>query len=160
MSTCEELCNIYNIDTVNYNQDKIKTKTYNKSNVTYTILNYDNNVICHDDVSNGYYRSVIISSPENKLLAFSPQKSLKTEAFIEKYSTINESIFMNEIIEGTMVNLFFDERLGQWEISTRGAVGGSYFYYRNQYDIDSDKRKQTSFYQMFLEALCLMKINH
>ena len=46
MSTCEELCNIYNIDTVNYNQDKIKTKTYNKSNVTYTILNYDNNVIC------------------------------------------------------------------------------------------------------------------
>jgi len=153
MSICQEMTNLYNIDTVNYNQDKIKTKTYNKSNVTYTILNYDNNFICDNDVSNGYYRSLIVSSPENKLLAFSPQKSLKPDTFIEKYSAIDETIFMNEIIEGTMVNLFFDERIQQWEISTRGAVGGSYFYYRNQYDMDSDKKKQNSFYQMFLEAL-------
>jgi hypothetical protein len=153
MSICQEMMNVYNIDTVNYNQDKIKTKTYNKSNVTYTILNYDNNFICDNDVSNGYYRSLIVSSPENKLLAFSPQKSLKPDTFIEKYSAIDETIFMNEIIEGTMVNLFFDERVRQWEISTRGAVGGSYFYYRNQYDMDSDKKKQNSFYQMFLEAL-------
>jgi hypothetical protein len=153
MSICQEMMNVYNIDTVNYNQDKIKTKTYNKSNVTYTILNYDNNFICDNDISNGYYRSLIVSSPENKLLAFSPQKSLKPDTFIEKYSAIDETIFMNEIIEGTMVNLFFDDRVRQWEISTRGAVGGSYFYYRNQYDMDSDKKKQTSFYQMFLEAL-------
>jgi hypothetical protein len=153
MSICQEMMNVYNIDTVNYNQDKIKTKTYNKSNVTYTILNYDNNFICDNDVSNGYYRSLIVSSPENKLLAFSPQKSLKPDTFIEKYSAIDETIFMNEIIEGTMVNLFFDDRVRQWEISTRGAVGGSYFYYRNQYDMDSDKKKQNSFYQMFLEAL-------
>ena len=153
MSICQEISNLYNIDTIDYNQDKIKTKTYKKSNVTYSILNYDNNFICDNDVSNGYYRSLIVSSPENKLLAFSPQKSLKPETFIEKYSTINENIFMNEIIEGTMVNLFFDERIEQWEISTRGAVGGSYFYYRNQYDMDSDKKKQNSFYQMFLEAL-------
>jgi hypothetical protein len=153
MSICQEMMNVYNIDTVNYNQDKIKTKTYNKSNVTYTILNYDNNFICDNDVSNGYYRSLIVSSPENKLLAFSPQKSLKPDTFIEKYSVIDETIFMNEIIEGTMVNLFFDDRVRQWEISTRGAVGGSYFYYRNQYDMDSDKKKQNSFYQMFLEAL-------
>jgi hypothetical protein len=153
MSICQEMTNVYNIDTVNYNQDKIKTKTYNKSNVIYTILNYDNNFICDNDVSNGYYRSLIVSSPENKLLAFSPQKSLKPDTFIEKYSTIDETIFMNEIIEGTMVNLFFDERVRKWEISTRGAVGGSYFYYRNQYDMDSDKKKQNSFYQMFLEAI-------
>jgi hypothetical protein len=154
MSICQEMMNIYNIDTTNYNKDKIKTKTYNKSNVAYTILNYDKDVICDDDFSNGYYRSLIISSPENKLLAFSPQKSMKPEAFVEKYPVVDKNIFMNEIIEGTMVNLFFDERVGQWEISTRGAVGGSYFYYRNQYDINSDKKNQSSFYQMFLEALC------
>ena len=152
MTSCQEMSGMYNIDTSNYNKDKIKTKTYSKSNVSYSILNYDKDFLCDDDVSNGYYRSLIVSFPENKLLVFSPQKSLKNEVFVEKYSTINETIFMNEIIEGTMVNLFFDERVGQWEISTRGAVGGSYFYYRNQYDIDSDKKKQTSFYQMFLEA--------
>ena len=155
MSICQEQTNIYNIDTVKYNENKIKTKTYSKSNVSYTILNYDKEVLCDDDINNGYYRSIIASSPENKLLAFSPQKSLKNEMFIEKYPNITETIFMNEIIEGTMVNLFFDERIGQWEISTRGAVGGSYFYYRNQYELDSDRKSQTSFYQMFLEALSM-----
>jgi hypothetical protein len=155
MSICQEQTNIYNIDTVKYNENKIKTKTYSKSNVAYTILNYDKEVLCDDDINNGYYRSIIASSPENKLLAFSPQKSLKNEMFIEKYPNITETIFMNEIIEGTMVNLFFDERIEQWEISTRGAVGGSYFYYRNQYELDSDRKSQTSFYQMFLEALSM-----
>lgn len=155
MSICQEQSNIYSIDTVKYNENKIKTKTYSKSGVTYSILNYDKDVLCDDDYNTGYYRSIISSTPENKILAFSPQKSLKNEIFIEKYSTINETIFMNEIIEGTMVNLFFDERLDQWEISTRGAVGGSYFYYRNQYELDSDRKNQTSFYQMFLQALSM-----
>lgn len=153
MSICQEQSNIYTIDTVKYNENKIKTKTYSKSGVTYTILNYDKDVLCDDDYNNGYYRSLIVSSPENKILAFSPQKSLKNEIFIEKYPNIDANIFMNEIIEGTMINLFFDERIEQWEISTRGAVGGSYFYYRNQYELDSDRKNQTSFYQMFLEAL-------
>ena len=160
MSICQEQTNIYNIDTVKYNENKIKTKTYSKSNVSYTILNYDKEVLCDDDINNGYYRSIIASSPENKLLAFSPQKSLKNEMFIEKYPNITETIFMNEIIEGTMVNLFFDERIGQWEISTRGAVGGSYFYYRNQYELDSDRKSQTSFYQMFLEALSTIDLKY
>jgi hypothetical protein len=153
MSICQEQSNIYSIDTVKYNESKIKTKTYSKSGVTYTILNYDKDVLCDDDYNNGYYRSLIVSSPENKILAFSPQKSLKNEIFIEKYPDVDDNIFMNEIIEGTMINLFFDERIQQWEISTRGAVGGSYFYYRNQYELDSDRKNQTSFYQMFLEAL-------
>ena len=153
MSICQEQSNIYTIDTVKYNENKIKTKTYSKSGVTYTILNYDKDVLCDDDYNSGYYRSIISSSPENKILAFSPQKSLKNEIFIEKYPNIDANIFMNEIIEGTMINLFFDERIEQWEISTRGAVGGSYFYYRNQYELDSDRKNQTSFYQMFLEAL-------
>ena len=153
MSICQEQSNIYTIDTVKYNENKIKTKTYSKSGVTYTILNYDKDVLCDDDYNSGYYRSIISSTPENKILAFSPQKSLKNEIFIEKYPNVDANIFMNEIIEGTMINLFFDERIEQWEISTRGAVGGSYFYYRNQYELDSDRKNQTSFYQMFLEAL-------
>ena len=153
MSICQEQSNIYTIDTVKYNENKIKTKTYSKSGVTYTILNYDKDVLCDDDYNSGYYRSLIVSSPENKILAFSPQKSLKNEIFIEKYPNVDANIFMNEIIEGTMINLFFDDRIEQWEISTRGAVGGSYFYYRNQYELDSDRKNQTSFYQMFLEAL-------
>jgi len=153
MSICQEQTNVYVIDTFNYNKDKIKTKFYTKTNISYTILNYDKDVLCDDDVNNGYYRSLIVSSPQNKVLAFSPQKSLKPETFVEKYPTIDDTIFMNEIVEGTMINLFFDERVNQWEISTRGAIGGSYFYYRNQYDMDSNKKNQSSFYQMFLEAL-------
>ena len=58
---------------------------------------------------------------------------------------------MNEIIEGTMVNLFYDSRISKWEIATKGAIGGNYWYYRNSYD--GDNKPQLTFRQMFLESL-------
>jgi hypothetical protein len=72
--------------------------------------------------------------------------------FIEKNPNIDEKIYANEAIEGTMMNLFYDARSQQWEIATKGAVGGTYFYYRNEYD-DSTKTPPKTFYRMFLEAL-------
>ena len=144
----------YDINVQSYDQNKIKTKNYNKNDVSYSILNYDKNILCFDDTKTGLYRSVIVSSPENKILCFSPPKSISMDTFKQKFPTIDNAIYANEIIEGTMINLFYDERISKWEISTKSAVGGTYFYYRNQYELDDDKNKQQkSFYRMFLDAL-------
>ena len=50
-----------------------------------------------------------------------------------------------------MVNLFYDSRIRKWEIATKGAIGGNYWYYRNSYD--GDNKSQLTFRQMFLESL-------
>ena len=142
----------YSLDTTGYNTNIIKTKFYEKNGHHYKILNYDNSFICFDDIFNAQYRSVIVSSPENKVVSFSPPKSIEMNKFIENNPTVHEKIYANEAIEGTMMNLFYDNRSQQWEIATKGAVGGTYFYYRNEYD-DSTKTPPKTFYRMFLEAL-------
>jgi len=146
----------YDIDTIDYSKTKIKTKSYTKNDVTYEILNYDKNILCEDDAEYGLYRSIIVALPEKQILCFSPPKSVIMDKFIVNACGDRDNIYVNETIEGTMINLFYDYRIHKWEISTKSAIGGNYFYYRNQYDLDDDKtKKQTSFYRMFLDALRL-----
>jgi hypothetical protein len=65
-----------------------------------------------------------------------------------------DKLFINEIVEGTMINLFYDHEAKLWEIATKSAVGGNYWYYRNQYLMDKSA-KQPTFRQMFMEAIGL-----
>lgn len=145
----------YTVDVENFSSDIITMKTYLKNDTQYGILKYDKNKLTVENIENTYYRSIITTAaPEHRILSFSPPKALTNNSFYEKYSEINDDILVNEIVEGTMINLFFDDRIQQWEIASKGAVGCSYFYYRNQYDVDSDKTTQLTFYQMFMDAMC------
>ena len=67
----------------------------------------------------------------------------------EQNPNIN-TIVVNEIIEGTMITLFYDKVLNVWEIATKGAIGGKYWFYRTDYE---KKMGQKTFRRMFLEAL-------
>jgi hypothetical protein len=53
-----------------------------------------------------------------------------------------------------MLNLFYDKRIQSWELGTRGAVGGNYWFFRNQYSVDEKSKMihQPTFRQMFLQA--------
>jgi len=143
----------YDIDLITYNSDKIKLKTYTFRNTEYKILNYDSQVVCDNDKTNGLYRS-IICSPENEILCFSPPKSITLDSFKEKCPNLNDNILINEIIEGTMINLFYDHRNQSWEISSKSAIGGNYWFFRNQYSVDEIEKtkKQLTFREMFLDA--------
>jgi hypothetical protein len=77
------------------------------------------------------------------------------DEFIKKNPKLNDDILVNEIIEGTMINLFYDKRIQSWEIATKNAIGGNYWFYRNQYSFEKYKNvQQPTFRQMFLEAFC------
>ena len=136
--------------------NKINRKSYKTLKNTYTILNYNRDFVCNDDLEIGKYRSVIISSVNNSLLSFSPPKSITYDLFIEKYPNITDSIIVSEIIEGTMINLWYDLDVDMWEISTKSAIGGKYYYYRTEY-FNETKTQDTTFYNMFLDAL---RIDH
>jgi hypothetical protein len=59
--------------------------------------------------------------------------------------------FANEKIEGTLIHLFYDYRISQWEIATKRAVGGVYhlFHYKKK----EISYKKTKVRDMFLDAL-------
>jgi hypothetical protein len=146
----ETICR--NINTIEANKESIliNKKTYQRANIKYTIMNYTKDFLCFDDYETSKYRSVIFSNPENKLLCFSPPKSIKYDIFMEKYPDIDETIFVNEMVEGLMINLFYDERTQSWEIATKNAIGGNYKH-KTQNNIENEN--QLLFIELFLDAL-------
>ena len=137
-----------NIDTTN-----IKRKKYTYNYNDYIILNYDKGVkIIDEEIKK--YRSVIISEPDNKLLSISPPKSIPIDEFINKYPTL-ENVYIDDIIEGTMINVWYDERISSWEISTKNAIGGEYSFFMNieGSKVEDGEVKNKTFRQMFFDAL-------
>ena len=145
-------------DTVNFDTEKITKISYSRksqnsgqeNNPNYCILKYKS---CEpDDAETSLYRSLVLNDNGDKVLSVAPPNGLTLEKFKEKYENIrDENITISQIVEGTMINLFYDSDHEQWEIATRGAVGGDYWFYRVNYN--TDDKSQLTFRQMFLEAL-------
>lgn len=151
MYKLEEICdkeifnvNKKNLDLLNKYKLNLKTSFLNKN--SYYVLNYDREFLHEDNYESiGKFRSLIIK--DNNLLCYSPPKSLSYENFLNKKS---DNLIMEELVEGTMINLFWDdtydnEEDGSWEIATKTKVGGS-----NSFYFDEENKK--TFRQMFLEA--------
>jgi len=129
----------------------IKSKLYtNKSNqMQYQILNYDPTDLLYDNTE-GLYRCVILTEPEGELLGFSHPRSQVLQIFREKYPKLDSSkMFINEIVEGTMIQLFWDPRIESWEIATKGSIGGNNWFYRTKYP---DLGEQKTFRDMFFDV--------
>jgi len=128
------------------------------NNETYKVLRYEKNNLRYDLISTyGLFRSVILNS-ENKVVSFAPPKSIPSDIFIKKYQK-SDSIIAQEFVEGTMINVFWDNKIGLsggWEISTRNTVGATSCFFKS--------KNSKSFRDMFLEAckkvnLQLMSLN-
>jgi len=124
----------------------------------YSIYNLENEFLPNADLKNRIYRSAIMSG--NKLLALAPAKSLPNDSFVSanKFSVNKFSankVCANEIIEGTMINMFWDPNLGQWEIATKKGIGGKYFFFRNKYEGELEEPEQKTFREMFLDSFAL-----
>jgi hypothetical protein len=128
---------------INHINQKIKQKIYATKKSHYSILNYDKDYICFDDKESSKYKSVICSYPEKQILCVAPIKSIPFNHF--KQNRNGNSIVISEIMEGIMINLFYDSRIESWEIATKSAVGGKYGQKYNN--------SNSMFYDMFIDAL-------
>ena len=124
-----------------------KTLSTSLNNQTYKVIRYNKTTLCYDNIPTyGIYRSVIVNS-DNKIVSFSPPKSINADCFIKKYSIKTNSLVAEEFVEGTMINVFWDSKIGlsgAWEISTRNTVGASSSFYKSP--------NSKTFRTMFLEA--------
>ena len=134
-----------NIDLNILKLNKVECRTSN--NAKYKVIRYDKNFLTRDLVSSyGLCRSVIVNSG-NKVVGFAPPKSISSEDFIGRYTEKDTGIVAEEFVEGTMINVFWDETIGLtggWEIATRNTVGATSSFYKGP--------QAKTFRDMFLEA--------
>ena len=125
--------------------NKVECRTSN--NASYRIIRYDKNFLSYDLVrSYGLCRSVIVNS-NNMVVGFAPPKSISSVDFISSYSEKDTGIVAEEFVEGTMINVFWDDTIGVsggWEIATRNTVGATSSFYKGS--------NAKTFRDMFLEA--------
>ena len=129
---------------------KIVSKTYtsnNKSNnTTYKVLKYQKSALTVEEYSTyGMCRSIIVR--DDRIMCFSPPKSVAYDQFTEHFdSTVS---YAEDFIDGTMINLFYDEKACTWEIATRSTVGGNTNFFMNDPNNKDDRK---TFRDMFFEA--------
>ena len=121
----------------------------------YLIAQYDRNMLTFDNVSLGRCRSVVLDAETRRVYSISPAKSMNCDLFLQRHPDLdNASDFvMNTTVEGTMINVFFNSRESRWEIATRGAISGKYWFSRTEYFEDKPKPKQKTFVDMMMDAL-------
>ena len=91
-----------------------------------------------------YFRSVVWNTETNKPVAFSPFQSvpLDSSTFVSK-----ESLVVEDFWDGTMINLFYDDKTAQWLIATRSNIGGNCRFYGPQ-----------TFYRLFWDTFAGLNI--
>ena len=101
------------------------------------IIRYSKDDINSNNVlSYGLYRSIVTDGIN--IISFSPQKSLSLDNF-KNISKENE-IICQEYVEGTMINMYYDNK---WQIATRSNIGAD-----GNYNFDTP----LTFRDMFLET--------
>ena len=152
-----------------HNYFNIKKYTFN--NIEYNIIKYSKEAIKSIMESNydeylaiSKFRSVIIRN--NKVVCFAPEKSLEYTYFVNTYSA--ENSWVEDYIDGTMINVFYDNIKQTWEIATRSTVGGNIVFFndvKNYKYFDNNNYFKDyynlTFRSMFFEAcnICNLDLN-
>jgi hypothetical protein len=123
-------------------------KTNESIHKNYKIIKYNKKALPKTMYStHGLIRSVVVNV-SNKIVSFSPPKCISYEEFFEKNPIYNENIIVEELVEGTMIQLFWDSYECKWEISTKSSIGGH----------NTNTFTKMPFRDMFFDALKEMKL--
>ena len=129
--------NIKKIDlSISFDNDELfYTKNYIFNNNEYKIIKYNKdrlNLLQNSDIDSfnilSKFRSIVIRN--NKLVLYSPEKSINYDLFKHKY-TNTEQCWMEDFIDGTMINVFFDNINNVWEIATKSTIGGDIYFFND-----------------------------
>ena len=130
-------------------ESKIIAKKFTYNDKEYAIIKYDRNNLIKDEYSTlGLARSIVIYN--NKIVCFSPPKSIDYNEFIGQYSC--DESYAEDFIDGTMINVFYND--SEWEVATKSTIGAN-----NQFFVNNENDKRYSFREMFFDACNISNIN-
>ena len=160
-------------DLTNYS-DYLSVKEYTFNDNNYKIIRYKKEKLneIKDNLPEGdnkkifdvisKYRSVIMR--DDKMIVYSPSKSIPYERFITTNKA--EESWLEDFIDGTMINVFFDTHKNEWEITTRSTIGGNILFFNDIknyefFNINDNLTswKNTTFRTMFFEACNVNNFN-
>ena len=105
----------------------IKPKKYNGE--SYNVISYDKKNLKKDEYdSYGKFRSIIFDKHSN-IVSFSPSKSIDYDTFTG--SNTIENVVIEEFIEGTMINVYWDSIVNEWVTSTKSTIGANSMFFKN-----------------------------
>ena len=112
----------------------------------YRVIKYDKQMLHPELIGTyGLCRSIVVDG-NNKVVSFAPPKSIPYDVFSNMYANNYSSpLIAQEFVEGTMINVFWDNTRELWEITTRSTIGASSSFYKPS--------KNKTFRGMFHEAV-------
>ena len=159
----EPYINSENVKKTNYSDRKKCTSLDDVEN-GYCIVRYDKSLIDMKNIDNastlGNMRSVIFSK-EGKLVCYSPPKSIQLNDFQtgDYYSSCRP--ILEEYVEGTMINMFWDSYSQSWEFATKNTIGcKKAFHYIDFLQSEPNLQPYKTFEDMFLEAYYYSNIHY
>lgn len=91
-----------------------------------TLIKYNKNMLNESNINTlGLFRSVIVDN--EKIISYSPPKSISYNTF-KSNNSFNDITLVQEYIEGTMINVFWNNSTGDWELATRSNIGARCHY--------------------------------
>ena len=140
---------------------KLTNKKWKSGGNVHSILKYTTRSLNHDELQTlGLLRSVVLDQ-HGKILAYSPPKcivpSLNNNNDNNNNDNNNDNILVEELVEGTMINVFYHKPNGQeegadWDLATKSCVGGNIVFHSVEANESMQEQKKT-FRHMFLECM-------
>ena len=108
------------------------------------ILKYDKYMLTDGNTKTlGLFRSVVTDG--KTIMAYAPPKSIN----IDDFQSENDVEYL-EYVDGTMINVYYDDINNTWEIATRSNIGAKYKFFDNC---------EKTFNEMFFEAFNAMNLD-
>jgi hypothetical protein len=131
--------NIFNDD---FNSKHLSVKNISNKGKQYKLIKYNKDILLQDyESSYGLCRS-IIANEDDKIVCYSPPKSINRNVFVNKYPELDSNFIVEELVEGTMINLFYNK--GHWEIATKSVIGANTRFFKTS--------NNTNFRKMFFDT--------
>jgi hypothetical protein len=151
---------------------KLTNKKWKSGSHVHSILKYTTRSLNHDERQTlGLLRSVVLDQ-YGKILAYSPPKCVVPSATElngdnnnnNNNNSNNNNLLVEELVEGTMINVFYHKPNGQeegadWDLATKSCVGGNIVFHslanhpNNEPIQEPTHEPKKTFRRMFLECM-------